>query len=123
MSENFLVELTAGDPSLAEQFLTTFRRGEPLEPEKALLIALLEDAIHEYRKYGRARGREGQARLHEAADWIMDDDESWIFSFKNVCELLGLDPEYIRRGVRDRKAIGAGEQRPRQQHGMRRRAA
>ena len=122
MSEN-LVELIVGDTSLSEQDLSTFRRGEPLEPEKALLIALLEDAVHEYRKYSRARDRDGQARFQEAADWIMADDDTWIFSFRNVCELLGLDPEYVRRGVRESNAIGAGEQRPRQQHGMRRRAA
>ena len=42
MSKN-LVELMTGDTSLSEQFLSTFRRGEPLEPEKALLIAVLDD--------------------------------------------------------------------------------
>lgn len=107
MAENFL-ELMAGDTSLSEQFLSTFRRGEPLEPEKALLIAVLEDAIHEYRKYRRARDRDGQARFHEAAKWIMADDESWIFSFKNICELLGLDPDYVRRGLATSAACAGG---------------
>ena len=103
-----LVELMVGDPSLSEQFLSTFRRGEPLEPEKALLMAVLEDAIHQYRKYSRARDRDGQARFHEAAKWIMADDDSWIFSFKNICELLGLDPDYVRRGLATSASCAGG---------------
>ncbi|HWP24659.1 MAG TPA: hypothetical protein VNM15_10840 [Candidatus Binatia bacterium] len=122
MGEN-LVELMAGDPSLSEQFLSTFRRGEPLEPEKALLMAVLEDAIHQYRKYSRARDRVGQERFREASDWIMADDEGWIFSFKNVCELLGLDPDFVRRSLLERKAPGAAEERPRRERGARRKAA
>lgn len=122
MGEN-LVELWAGDPSLSEEFLSTFRRGEPLEPEKALLMAVLEDAVHQYRKYRRARDRLGRERFREAAEWIMADDDRWIFSFKNVCELLGLDPDFVRRSVLERKAPGAGEQRPDQERRARRKAA
>lgn len=122
MGEN-LVELMVGDPSLSEQFLSTFRRGEPLEPEKALLMAVLEDAIHQYRKYRRARDRDGQERFREVADWIMADDDRWIFSFRNVCELLSLDPDFVRRSVLERKTPGAREQRPRQERGARRKAA
>jgi hypothetical protein len=27
--------------------------------------------------------------------------EDWIFSFNSICELLGLDPDYIRRRLRE----------------------
>ncbi len=118
-----LVELMVADPSLSEQFLSTFCRGEPLEPEKALLMAVLEDAIHQYLKYSRALDRDGQERFREVADWIMADDDRWIFSFKNVCELLSLDPDFVRRSVLERKTPGAREQRPRQERGARRKAA
>jgi hypothetical protein len=57
---------TAGDSSMAQQYLDTFRRSEPLEPEGVLLAAILEDAIHNYRKYGQARDREGKERFREA---------------------------------------------------------
>ena len=98
MNENILH--TAGsDPSTSEQYRDIFRRSELLEPEKALLVALLEDGIHEYRKYFRAKNRDGQQRFRKAAEWLMAEDEEWIFSFVNACELLGLDPEYVRRGV------------------------
>jgi hypothetical protein len=121
MSENLFVELTAGgDASLSEQFLSTFRRGEPWEPEKALLIAILTDAIHDYRKYSRARNRDGQARFRDADRWIMGGDNQWVFSFKNVCELLGLDPDYIRRGVRAAAVTNPVGRKLRQRHRARR---
>jgi len=66
------------------------------EPEKNLLIAILQDAIHDYRKYYRARDREGKGHFREAQKWIMAGGDNWIFSFDSICELLGLDPDYIR---------------------------
>ncbi|HEX2932874.1 MAG TPA: hypothetical protein VHV54_24305 [Candidatus Binatia bacterium] len=102
MSER-LLQIMSGDISTSEQYRDTFRRSELLEPEKALLIALLEDGIHEYRKYYQARDRDGQRRFRKACEWLMADDEAWIFSFVNVCELLNLDPKYVRRRMREAK--------------------
>lgn len=100
MRENTMADL-GRDSSLAQQYLDTFRRSEPLEPEKALLIALLEDAIDTYRKYSGARDREGKEQFREAEEWLLANDTDWIFSFNNVCGALGLDPDYVRRGVRE----------------------
>jgi hypothetical protein len=44
MKENEVV-LIGSDQTWREQYLSTFRRSEFLEPEKALLAALLQDAI------------------------------------------------------------------------------
>lgn len=115
--------MTAGDSSMAQQYLDTFRRSEPLEPERALFAAILEDAIHNYRKYSQARDREGKERFREAEEWIMNSANHWIFCFNSVCELLGLDPEYVRSGLRDAKyALEPGE-KPGHRRGMPRRAA
>ena len=43
-----------GDSTEAERYLDTFRRSEYVEPEKALIAAILEDAIHQYHKYRHA---------------------------------------------------------------------
>jgi len=93
-------ESRIGDNSDAQQFLDTFRRSEYFEPETALIAAILEDAIHDYRKYRCARDAAGKERFREAEQWLMHDRNAWIFSFANVCEFLGLDPEYVRRGLR-----------------------
>lgn len=79
--------------------MDTFRRSEHLEPERALIVAILDDAVHDYRKYNRARDLEGKERFRAAERWIREDRDDWIFAFKNVCELLGLDPHHVRRGL------------------------
>ena len=103
----------ANDAGARDKYLDTFRRSEYLEPEKALLLALLEDAVHCYRKFAAARNRAGRQQFREAEEWLMGGGDSWVFAFENVCDLLGLDPEYVRRGLRDSAARPAAEHRPR----------
>ncbi len=114
---------TSGDTSMVEQYLDTFRRGEHLDPEKSLLAAILEDAVGEYRKYNRAHDPNGKKRFREAEEWIMRGGNDWIFSFDNVCDLLGLDAEYVRRGLRETLGIPAEEENRLHRDKMRRRAA
>lgn len=99
-------ETRIGDSSEAQQFFDTFQRSEYLEPETALIAAILEDAIHDYRKYRCARDASGRERFREAEEWLMHRGNGWIFSFGNVCESLGLDPEYVRRGLREMENSG-----------------
>ena len=111
MAENIFT-ITTGDTLMRQQWFDTFRRSEHLEPEKSLLAAILEDAVHEYRKYNRAHDVNGKSRFREAEKWIMRGRNDWIFSFENVCELLDLDPEYVRRGVRETQVRPVEEKKP-----------
>ncbi|HVO91955.1 MAG TPA: hypothetical protein VMT22_03895 [Terriglobales bacterium] len=122
MAENIFTIMT-DDVSVAQQYRDTFRRSEHLEPEKALLAAMLEDAVHDYRKYAQARDRDGRERFREAEDWLMENANDWIFSFRHVCEYLGLDPDYVQRGLREAKGKIAAEEKPRPRHKTHRRAA
>ena len=111
MAENIFT-FTTGDTLMGQQYVDTFRRSEHLEPEKALLAAILEDAVHEYRKYSRAHDANGKSRFREAEKWIMRGGNDWIFSFENVCDLLGLDLEYVRRGLRETQGRSGEEAKP-----------
>jgi hypothetical protein len=111
------------DTTLRDQYFATFRRSEHLEPERALLMAILEDAIHCYRKYRAARDRARRERFREAEQWIMEEGDERLFSFHNVCELLGLDAQFIRRGVRESSAKPAKAARPRRRARPHRQAA
>src|SRR6266508_4391183 len=116
MKENILMMIGADAP-VKQQYLGPVRWSEHFEPEKALLVALLEDAIHTYRKYRATRDRVGKGRFREAKKWIMRGSNDWIFSFNNVCELLGLNPDYVRRGVIESANETAKEEKPRSRHG------
>jgi hypothetical protein len=59
-------------------------------PELRLLAAVLEDA---WSCLGSRRGKE----FREACEWVLDDAHDWPFSFANVCEVLGLDANAVRR--------------------------
>jgi hypothetical protein len=113
MSEKVGV-LWGTDSTVSQQYLNTFRRSEHFEPEKALLRAILEDAVHCYRKYQLAQNRVGRERFREVESWIMGSSNDWIFSFDNVCQVLGLDPMYVRQRLRERKAHPANQAKPRQ---------
>ena len=69
------------------------------QPEKMLMLAVLEDAIDHYRQFLSARDAHGKSACREAADWFWSDQMDWPFSYKNICDALGFDPDYLRQGL------------------------
>jgi hypothetical protein len=98
-SEERLVALFQPDTLLPSQYLDRTRRRTEHDGERRLMIAVLEDAVHVYRTQLGTRDPRGRQLFHEAEEWIEDTDRSWLFSFENVCDVLGLDAEYLRRGL------------------------
>jgi hypothetical protein len=88
------------DTLVAEEFLGNYRRKTPLEPEKTLVLAVLEDGIRCFQDNASARSGKKKKLFKEAQQWLFCDDSDWLFSFTSVCTLLGFDPDYIRRGLR-----------------------
>lgn len=70
---------------------------------KALMLAVLQDAIACFQGYFFQPSRSNEKLLQEAEEWIYSMDEG-IFSFINVCETLGLDPKNLRKGLEQWKA-------------------
>jgi hypothetical protein len=97
--EEKLGSLFQPDSVALAQYFETFRRRVPLQPERRLVLAVLEDAIKCIQKYGRARDSKGKRLFCEAEEWIMGEEPDWPLSFVNVCEMLDLDPGYLRRGL------------------------
>jgi len=97
--EERLSSLFLPDTLLSAQYSETFRRKTPLDPEKRLMLAVLEDAIACFQKYIFARDGRGKNLFHAAEKWIMEEGNDWLFSFENICEVLGFNPEYVREGL------------------------
>jgi len=68
-------------------------------PEIRLMIRILEDAIFCFQRYRNAKDGPTRRSFREAHDWLMSDDKDWAFSFPSICEVLGLNPSYVRRGL------------------------
>lgn len=71
-----------------------------LQPEKRLMLAVMEDAVGTFQKYVWSRDRSGQRLLVEVEDWFNSDDVDWPYSFVNICHALGLDVTFMRDGLR-----------------------
>ncbi len=97
--EEKVASLFQPDTLLPAQYFETFRRKAHLEPEKRLMFAVLEDAIACFQKYISARDAKGKTMFHEAEEWILEEDSEWLFSFANICEVLGFNPQYMRQGL------------------------
>ena len=88
------------DTLLPNQFYAMFKNSQYREPERRLMVAILEDAVSCLSADQRRCNLKQRKQYEEAKAWVTADEESeWIFSFKNICEVLGMNPSYLRRGL------------------------
>lgn len=92
------------DTLLAEDYAANFRRKIPLEPERTLLLAVLEDGIRCFQENLFAVSGKRRTLFDEAKEWLFSDDANWFCSFVSICTMLNLEPSYIRRGLREWEA-------------------
>ena len=85
------------DTILPFQYFESFRRKTYLEPEKTLMLAVLEDGLLCFQEHLSASNRRGKRLFREVQEWIFDNDGDWFFSFENICELLSINPHYLRQ--------------------------
>jgi hypothetical protein len=71
--------------------------------EHRLMLAVLEDAIGLWQKHLNAKIPKQRKLWFDTCAWIDSDDLEWPFSFPNICGSLGLDPDYIRQGLREQE--------------------
>jgi len=88
------------DTLLPIQYFEAMRRKHLLEGEKRLILSVLEDSIECFMKCIDASTSKGQRLFRDADEWIAHEDKRWVFSFDNVCDMLDINPEYMRTGLR-----------------------
>lgn len=96
MYDDFLARILEPDIFLPAQFYGSVGLSRKLEGEKRLMIAILKDAVECLEKYRGARSSVGRCHYENAIEWVKDNDTDWLFSFTNICDLLGFDPDYMR---------------------------
>jgi hypothetical protein len=88
------------DVLASNQFHAVLKSSHMPDPERRLMVAILEDAVSCLSKDPRRCQRQQKNAFEEAHSWVnANDTDGWVFSFTNVCETLGLDPSYLRRGL------------------------
>ena len=87
------------DPLFVDRYLDTVRRKAYLEPEKRLMLAVLEDAVACFQKHLIAQKGKGKTLFRQAEEWILEENSDWTFSFESICEALDIDPKCLRDGL------------------------
>ena len=63
------------------------------------MLAVLEYALDCFQKYAHSDDVRGQQLFSDSHSWIMSDERKWLFSFENICEIVDMNPSYIREGL------------------------
>ena len=85
---------------LPEQFYSRQPSTNVASGVMSLMRAVLEDAISCFQKQFVNNGKRALRLAKEAEEWFLSDDTHWPFSFVSICSVLGLDPDYIRLGLK-----------------------
>lgn len=64
------------------------------------MLVMLEHALKCLNKYAEARNRRTRKLFEQTEQRVFATADDGVFSFENVCEALGFNPAYIRKGVR-----------------------
>lgn len=87
------------DALAVHRYGRVFRQKAHFEPEERLMFAVLTDAIECFQKFFDAKTRRGRRLFREAEAWIANRDSSGLFSFEHICDVLNINPSYLRLGL------------------------
>ena len=74
--------------------------------EYRLAFAVLADAVACYYKYKGARSRRGRLLFEEVRLWMHSHSRNGIFAFRNLCEMLGVDPDALSDALESGRNLG-----------------
>ena len=91
-----LLDYLTPDLTLPEQYFYAQRNDDGMGAEKALMYAVLKDGIRSFYKYVGSSRRKYRRLSDEAEQWIETDSWDEPFSFRVICDTLGIDPDGLR---------------------------
>jgi hypothetical protein len=90
-----LVFFQTEDFALTDRYWDTVKNKEVDDPEQQLMLAILKDAIVDYKKYHVKQN----LRFRDARKWLFEGDADHVFSFKHICSCFGLSAQKIRHDL------------------------
>jgi hypothetical protein len=69
------------------------------DPVKHLMLAVLDRAVNDFRAYAAVPTGRGRRLFADVAAWFRSSTDG-AFDFETICHATGLDPEFIRKGLR-----------------------
>ncbi|HVN88557.1 MAG TPA: hypothetical protein VMT61_01950 [Candidatus Binataceae bacterium] len=84
-----------------QQYYDSRRDDSAIAPVKRLMMAILEDALRCFQNNADALSGPRKRLFTEAEQWLCSDHGDGPFSFETVCETLGIEPQFLRSGLRE----------------------
>jgi len=85
------------NPSSASRI---FENRSASQPEKRLMLALLEGAVSDFQKYATASSGRGRRLFADVSAWFWSTSSDHSLDFESICDGLSLDPSFLRDGLR-----------------------
>jgi hypothetical protein len=101
--EDRVLATLEADLIVPSQFFDRIRAEQSSQPEKRLMLAVMEDAIATFQKSVHGATRRQRRLLRETEEWIGSENDGWPFSFENICAALDIEAEYLRKGIKQWK--------------------
>lgn len=99
-----LSRLLIPDAMTPGQYYEGARSDAAIRPIKRLMLAVLEDGLHCFQAYASAARGVRRQIFVETEAWLSDRKADGPFSFETICQTLGIDPNFLRRGLRQWRA-------------------
>jgi hypothetical protein len=102
-SENYFEDRASAvfesDPQAVERYLSTVKTDLRNQPERLLMLAVLEDGIRSFQKHADSSNPAAKKQFQDAEAWIFDTEDDGAFSFESICSAWDLNPAYLRLGL------------------------
>ena len=86
------------------------------EPQRRLMLAVLEDAILTLGRHLQQRSVHSRRIAAEVEVWIASDSRAHLFAFASICDVLGFEISSLRRAIAGWKTRVATLPRHRRSH-------
>lgn len=86
----------AADVLLPTQFFEGTHHPDAGDPERRLMSAVLELGIRDYRNLVAGADASRRSDWNSVHGWLEERDARWLFSFENICNVLGIDADAVR---------------------------
>lgn len=89
-----------------EVYFDSIKSSNESQPERRLMLALLQDAITLYQRVLVKKAKQkwiparDQGLMEECEAWFKSDARDALYSFENICNVTGIDPDYLRQGIK-----------------------
>jgi hypothetical protein len=104
-----LVAATSDIVTPAQYYDGAHRDDAETQAIKRLLLAVLTDAVRCFQAYCRAQSCYGRRMFYDVKEWIWDRNSEGPFTFEEICETLEIDPERLRRALREWRVYSSSE--------------